>query len=512
MTKIIDRFLNRFTMYRLTLYYLIALLGLGLILSFIGSVPGGPLALVLSAAILVLVCHFANLVLARLWRVRSNPESSLITALILALISSPVSPFSDMKHAAILALSALVAVASKYILAFRRQHAFNPAALGALFSGLVFGSFASWWVGTLPLLPLVALGGLVLARKISRLRFIGVFIAAFIVFMIGLALAHGLSVDMALQSLIFVFGQTSLLFFAFIMLTEPMTSPKRFPLQAIDGVIVALLYQPQLTLWGQNLSPEEALLIGNLFSFLVSPSFKMKLALQESRLIGTGTMSFAFPRPTGFTHRLGQYMEWTLPMGKSGSGGNRRHFSIASSPTEPDLLIAARIPEDASRFKRALAGMSPGDPILAGELGGDFVLPRDPRLPLAFIAGGIGITPFRSMIKYLADTGSRRDIVLLYANRLEGEIVFREVFSDAERSIGLKTVYTLTDLKNARPDWCGHRGPIDRSMIREKVPAWKRRLFFVSGPPAMVGAVKAALRSLGIHRRRIRTDTFTGYF
>jgi glycine betaine catabolism B len=512
MMRIIDRFLNRFTMYRLTLYYLIALLGLGLVLSFLGTVPGGLLAMVSSTAILIVVCHFANLGLARIWRVRSNPESSLITALILALISNPVSPFSDMRHAAVLALSALVAIASKYVLALRRQHVFNPAALGALFSGLIFGSFATWWVGNLAFLPLAALGGLLLARKISRLRFIAVFFVAFIFFMVGLALAQGLSMDMALQSLIFVFGQTSLLFFAFIMLTEPMTSPKRFPLQAIDAVIVALLYQPQLTLLGQNFTPEEALLIGNLFSFLVSPSFKVKLALKERRLIGPGTMSFTFPRPTGFTHRLGQYMEWTLPMGKSGSGGIRRHFSIASSPTEPDLLIAARIPEDASRFKQALAGMSPGDPILAGELGGDFVLPREPRLPLAFIAGGIGITPFRSMIKYLVDTGDRRDIVLLYANRLEGEIVFRDVFTDAERSIGLKTVYTLTDLKNARPEWCGHRGPIDRSMIGEKVPAWKDRLFFVSGPPGMVDAVKAALRSLGVPRRRVRTDAFTGYF
>ena len=416
--------------------------------------------------------------MARLWRVRSNPESSLITALILALISSPVSPISDARHAAILALSALVAMASKYVLAVRRQHVFNPAALGALFSGLLFGSFASWWVGNLALLPLVALGGLLLARKISRLRFIATFIIAFIFFMVGLALPQGLSLDMALQSLVFVFGQTSLLFFAFIMLTEPMTSPKRFPLQAVDAAIVALLYQPQLTLWGRNFTPEEALLIGNLFSFLVSPSFKVKLALKQRRLIGTGTMSFAFAQPTRFTHRLGQYMEWTLPMGKGGSGGNRRHFSIASSPTEPDLLIAARIPEDASRFKQALAGMAPGDSILAGELGGDFVLPRDARLPLAFIAGGIGITPFRSMIKYLVDTGGRRDIVLLYANRLEGEIVFREVFSDAERSIGLKTVYTLTDLKNARPEWCGHRGPIDQSMIPGR-SAW------MEGPPVL---------------------------
>ena len=189
-----------------------------------------------------------------------------------------------------------------------------------------------------------------------------------------------------LQSLGFVFRQTAVVFFAVVMLTEPMTSPKRFPLQILYVAIVAFLYQPLLSLFGQNLTPEEALLIGNLFSFFVSPSRKLKLALKGRREEGTGITSFVFPRPAGFTYRPGQFMEWSLPLRKSDSRGTRRYFSLASSPTEPDLMIAARFPAGASRYKEALGCMPVGQTILAGELGGDFTLPRDTRIPLAFIA------------------------------------------------------------------------------------------------------------------------------
>jgi ferredoxin-NADP reductase len=511
MIQAVDRLLNRFTMYRLALYYLAALLGLAFVLSFFGVVRGGPLAIASTVAILLAVCLLANAAMARIWRIRANPESTLITALILALISGPVSPLSDPAHAAVLALSGVVAIASKYLLAFRRQHVFNPAAAGALFSGLVFGTFASWWVGNAALLPLVVIGGLLLVRKISRFRFVAVFLLAFVVFMVGLALSQGLAIAEALQSIVFVFGQTSLVFFVVVMLTEPASSPKRFPLQAIYGAVVAFLYQPQLALFGGNLTPEEALLIGNLFSFVVSPSFKLKLALKERAEIGSGIIAFTFPKPTGFTHRLGQYMEWALPVAGSGRGGNRRYFSIASSPTEPDLMIAARFYPKSSGYKQALAAMAPGDPVTAGELGGDFLLPRGRQIPLAFIAGGIGITPFRSMLKYLSDSGERRDIILVYSNYTEEEIVFRDVLEEAERSAGLKIVHTLTDAARTRPDWRGRRGFVDAAMIREEVPDFGARMFFVSGSPLMVNAMKKVLRTLGVRRSRIRTDYFSGY-
>jgi len=495
--RLLDSLLNRLTMYRLTLYYLIALVAMGLALGLAGLVPARPEAVASTTAILLASCWVSNLLFARLWRIRSNPESSLITALILALILEPAFPGTNLHGALVIALAGVVATASKYLLAIRRQHLFNPAAAGALFSGLVFGGFASWWVGATYLLPLVAVGGLLLLRKVARFRVAGVFLGVFLAANVLLSVINGMPTDMILQSLGFVFGQSAVVFFAVVMLTEPMTSPKRFSLQALYAAIVAVLYQPQLAILGHNLTPEQALMAGNFFSWLVSPSWKLRLALHEQKQIGPGLYTFTFEKPSWFRHRPGQYMEWSLPMRAADSRGTRRYFSLASSPTEDRIMIAAKFPDPPSAFKAALLAQSAGDQVTAGELAGDFTLPRDPGRPLALIAGGIGITPFRSMVKNLLDRRERRDVVLVYGAASEDELAFREVFDEAERTIGLRPVYVM--------------GPITAQVLRDVLPDATRRRCFVSGPPAMVDATTSALRSVGVRRTSIRTDFFPGY-
>ncbi len=511
MMRLIDAFLNRFTTYRLALYYVASLLVLGFVLSFFGITSAGPLAIAATSALLLGVCLLVNGALSLILRISSNQESSMITALIMALIMGPVSVPSDPGHAGILAAAGAAAIASKYVLAWRRQHLFNPAALGALVSGLALGSYATWWVGNTALLPLVLLGGLLLARRIARLRLLGVFFLFFLAFNAALGLVQGAPADLMLQSIPFVLGQTSLLFFGFVMFTEPASSPKRFLPQAVYAALVAFLYQPQLTVFGRNFTPEEALLVGNLFSFMASPGRKLRAPLSARREIGDGITSLIFPKPSGFSFVPGQYMEWSIPVRSGDSRGNRRYFSLASSPTEPELQIAARIPERASRYKQELLRLPPGAVVTAGGLGGDFVLPRDPRVPLAFIAGGIGITPFRSMIKFLIDTGGKRDIVLVYSNHSEQEIVFGELLHEAVCKMGLRVVHTLTAPDRVRPGWCGRTGFIDVDMIEQEIPDCRERHFMVSGSPEMVNAVKSALRKAGVPRRRVRTDYFPGY-
>lgn len=483
MTQLIDSFLDRLTMYRLTLYYLITLVGLGFALSLFGVVQARPEAIASSTANLLSSCLGANAIFSRIWRVRSNPESSLITVLILVLILEPVFPPANPRGALVIALAGAVSMASKYLLASRRQHLFNPAA-AALFSGQVFGSFANWWVGGTYLLPLVVTGCALLARKVNRLRLVGVFLAEFLVIMNALSLINGLGPDMILQSALFVLGQSAVVFFAVMMLTEPMTSPKRFSLRALHAGLVALLYQPQLAVPGHNLTPEQALMAGNLFSYLVSPSYKIRLALKEQRRIGSEIVNFTFAKPAWFRHRPGQCMEWSLPLQKTDSRGTRRFFSLASSPTEKEIMVTARFPAPASRFKEAL---------------------------LAFIAGGIGITPFRSMLKSLSDRGEKRDIVLLFSASREDQVVFQDVPEEAAQKVGLKVTITLTDMENIRAGRTGKRGLIDAAMIRGVIPDAARRRFFVSGPPGMVRAAVAALRSAGVRLSAIRMDDFQGY-
>jgi ferredoxin-NADP reductase len=196
---------------------------------------------------------------------------------------------------------------------------------------------------------------------------------------------------------------------------------------------------------------------------------------------------------------------------KSDGRGNRRYFSIASSPTEEELMFAARFYDGSSAFKRELARMEPGDRIVAAELSGDFVLPQDPGVPLVFMAGGIGITPFRCMIKYLVDKGEKRSITLIYSNYTADEILFTDLLEEAEKKIGLKTVYTLTDFNKIPKGWRGRTGFVGGKMIANEIPDFRNRHFFISGSLTMVAHLKQALRSVGVHASRIHVDFFPGY-
>src|SRR5260370_1410080 len=120
-------------------------------------------------------------------------------------------------------------------------------------------------------------------------------------------------------------------------------------------------------------------------------------------------------------------MEFTLAHPHSDSRGNRRYFTLASSPTENLVHLGIRFYDQGSSFKQAMFQMNGKTQFVAAQIAGDFTLPTDPSQKLVFIAGGIGITPFRSMLKYLLDTHQRRDIVMFYANRRVDEIVYKDV-------------------------------------------------------------------------------------
>jgi ferredoxin-NADP reductase len=155
--------------------------------------------------------------------------------------------------------------------------------------------------------------------------------------------------------------------------------------------------------------------------------------------------------------------------------------------------------------------MRPGHEIVASQLAGEFVLPEDEREKLVFMAGGIGITPFRSMIKDLLDRCEVRPITVLYSNRTAPEIVYADVLEKARDQLGIKTVYTLTDVKSVPPDWQGETGRVDAEMIANAVPDYHERTFYLSGPRSLVVGFEDVLRNIGIPKRRIKTDFFPGF-
>jgi ferredoxin-NADP reductase len=169
-------------------------------------------------------------------------------------------------------------------------------------------------------------------------------------------------------------------------------------------------------------------------------------------------------------------------------------LTIASSPTEPGLMFSVKHPQPASAFKQKLDEFKPGDTILASRLAGEFTLPKDVNRKIAFLAGGIGVTPFRSMVKYVADKNENRDLALVYSANSSDELSFRKLFDDTD----VKTHY-VTD------------GHVDKTKIKSLLPDYKERTFYVSGPYGFVNAVHSALLELGVSSKQIVTDYFPGY-
>jgi ferredoxin-NADP reductase/Na+-translocating ferredoxin:NAD+ oxidoreductase RnfD subunit len=504
MIAFVDTLLNRITMYRLVLYYLIFLLGAALALALGGALEYDPYALLFSIGFLVAACQLTNIAFARAYHVPSNVESAYITALILALIITPIQSPHDLWF---LGWSAVLAMASKYILAIKGKHLFNPAALAVALTALTLDQTASWWVGSAAMLPFVLVGGLVLARKLRRFDLIGSFFLAALATILAFALVERAGLAATMQRTLLL---SPLLFFGFVIVTEPLTAPPTRALRVAYGAIVGVLFTPQFHLGGWYTTPELAILIGNLFAYLVSPKAKLMLTLNQKVQIAPDIYDFTFAPARKLAFAPGQYMEWTLGHDEPDSRGNRRYFTLASSPTEDLLRLGVKFYQQSSSFKQALLTLDQHHEIAAGQLGGDFVLPDDPRQKCVFIAGGIGITPFRSMIKYLLDTHQRRQIVLFYANRTAEEIVYQDVFEQARWELGIKTIYSASDPRRLPRGWNGHVGRISAQLIQAEVPDYQHCLFYVSGPPAMVEATKQLLSQMHVPSSRIKTDLFAG--
>jgi ferredoxin-NADP reductase/Na+-translocating ferredoxin:NAD+ oxidoreductase RnfD subunit len=506
MLTFIDRFLNRITMYRLVLYYLIALVAIALVFGAFGILPYNPLTLLFSIGVLLVLCWIINKLFADAFKAHANVESVYITALILALIITPVSPAS-FSGIMFLVWAAVWAMASKFIFAIGKKHVFNPAAIAVVITAFAMGQYASWWVGgNLPMMAFVVIGGLLVTRKIQRFDLVIAFFAAAIV---SIVLTSGTGDWIGILEK--AFTHAPLFFFAFVMLTEPLTTPPTRELRIAYGALVGFLFAPMVHIGSVYSTPELALVAGNVFSYCVSPKGKHLFVLKEKNAVGSDIIDFVFKIDRPLKFKPGQYMEWTLNQKKADSRGNRRYFTIASSSTERDLHLGVKFYEPSSSFKKQLLALAPGDSIAAGQLAGDFVLPDDKKKKLAFIAGGIGVTPFRSMAKYLADKGEARSVVMLYANRNLDDIAYREVFNEAQRKIGMKTVYLITGADQTPPVGDGIKGRLDAALLKREIPDYADRIFYVSGTHAMVAAAHKIFRELGIPQSQIKTDFFPGF-
>jgi Na+-transporting NADH:ubiquinone oxidoreductase subunit NqrB len=267
--NILDKFLSKFTLYQLTLYYLIGIILAAFLYSFSGKIPFNPFDILLSTSVILFVGISANSILAGIFNARSKIESVYITLLILTLII-PIKFPADLLFAA---LAAILAIASKYLLTIEKRHIFNPAALSVVAIAILYPDMgATWWIGTPIILPFVLIGGLLLIRKIRGGNFILTFIATYLGAIAISTLLHSGSLSDIFKVWQLSVNQSALLFFAFVMLTEPLTSPANKKKRLYFAVLVALLYSTiQLRISGISFTPEIALCIGNIFTYLVRP-------------------------------------------------------------------------------------------------------------------------------------------------------------------------------------------------------------------------------------------------
>lgn len=504
MTNFIDRLLNHITMYRLVLYYAAGLLAVTFGLGFSKAVPQEPTALAFSVVVIVAVCWLTDRLFALLLRVPANTESVYITALILALLLPPVTA-SNLLGVGGLALASGAAIASKFVLAYGRKHIFNPVAVGVLASAYLLDQPATWWIGgNVLLLPFVLVGGLLVTRKVQRFDMIGVYVLANIA-----ATLATTSPDHYVEALKQTVLYSPLLFAGFAMLTEPLTAAQAPRMRLIYGAIVGALSSPNIHVGDFYLTPEMALLAGNLFAFAVSPKRRIKFTLLRKEKVANGCYDFVLRPDRSFAFQPGQYLDWTLAVRNPDNRGNRRTFTIASGPDENEVRLGVKFYPQPSAFKRALAAMKPGDVIYGSHLAGSFTLPKSADNKMAFIAGGIGITPFRSMLSDMLARRDQRSVVMLYGVNQPGDVAYGNILQQAGEELDLRTVYALAEGDVRAPNV--HRGFIDAALIRREIPDFKERTFYLSGPRNMVTRFQQTLRELGIAPSRIKTDYFPGF-
>lgn len=504
MIEIIDNLLNKITMYRLVLYYLIGLVTVSVIFGALNIISFTPFSIVLSVLFILIISLVTNIVFARVFGAQTNIESVYISALILALIINPPQNLHDLVF---LAWVGILSMASKYILAIKNKHIFNPVAIAVALTSFATNQSANWWIGSSTLMPFVFFGGLLIVRKIRREDLVFSFFLSAIASVIFLSILKGANIYNTLDKVIF---HSSLFFLAFAMLTEPLTTPPTKNLQTVYGILVGILFAPQIHLGNIFSTPELALSVGNVFAYFASPKEKLVLRLKEKIRIASDAFDFIFPLPKRLSFMPGQYMEWTVSPKNSDHRGNRRYFTLSSSPTEDNLRIGVKFYTDGSSFKKNLLSLDINKLVVASQLAGDFVLPKDRNKKCVFVAGGIGITPFRSMLKFLLDTKQQRDIILMYSNRYFSEIVYQDILELAQKELNIKVIHTLTDLNNIPENWNGLRGRIDDKMIKSQIPDFNNRLFYLSGPHTMVSGFEKILKNIGVTNKNIKTDFFPG--
>jgi len=236
------------------------------------------------------------------------------------------------------------------------------------------------------------------------------------------------------------------------------------------------------------------------------PIYTLKLINKSE--VARETIELIFEKPVGLNFTAGQYGGFTLinPSEKD-AGGITRRFSILSTPNDNHLAITTRI--QSSAYKRSLTALQIGDEIKFAGPSGNFILHQEENVPAVFIAGGIGITPFYSMIKHATQQGNARSIILFYGNQSRNDAAYLEEFIHLQTEN--KNFTYVPTLALPDEDWEGETGFITHTLIKKYIPDISQPIYYVCGSPTMVNALKETLLEMGINEEKIKVEDFPGY-
>lgn len=238
-------------------------------------------------------------------------------------------------------------------------------------------------------------------------------------------------------------------------------------------------------------------------AILISPMQTTLIKIQPET---PSVTSYIFVKPPGFTFKPGQFINFEILHENPDNRGVKRNCSIASSPTDEYLMVSLR--HGVSTFKKALEKIQIGTEIkFIGPLG-HFVLNEDQAIPAVFLTGGIGVTPFHSMIKYTTVNNLLNKITLIYSNRAAVDVPFKAELDTLDgQNENLNIHWTMTQ----DPTWTGSSGRIDEGMIHTLVPQIETAEFYTCGPPLMVQTMRELLEKMGVTKERVKFEQFTGY-
>ncbi|MBI2294478.1 MAG: FAD-dependent oxidoreductase [Betaproteobacteria bacterium] len=238
------------------------------------------------------------------------------------------------------------------------------------------------------------------------------------------------------------------------------------------------------------------------------PTYQVKLSGREQ--VAEGTMAFRFEKPAGFSFKPGQAVAFELIDPPAGDGQSRRTFSLVSAPFESTLVVATRMRDSA--FKRTLKALPTGGAIKIQGPFGDMTLHEDRARPAAFIAGGIGITPFMSMVRQATKDARPQRLSLIYSNRRPEDAAFLAELQGLERqNPDFRLCATMTEMSQSARRWDGEQGVVDAALVRRCVGDIAAPVYYLAGPPAMVDAMQEVLRGAGVAEDDVHSEEFYGY-